>query len=242
MMSTPKRRKPNDYQSSPQTVRSLDYFFGKQSKQQEVKSSDKLDLDDSVDTVTVKVNNEEKQSTQDLTDEELARKLQGQWDQQDRLQRRQEQDNTGFSSGLTVEAKVVALDAEESSRATVEDTLLTCRENVPIAKVEEFSLQGSGKGTKATLSLQSATAQEDIVSSTVPFDESPLTFLPSRYLPELKKHWAAEGGNASYALLTRCFMLINSTQSRIRIVDTLVNFLRTIIEGDPESLLSTVGT
>lgn len=35
-------------------------------------------------------------------------------------------------------------------------------------------------------------------------------------------------------------MLVNSTQSRIKIVDTLVNLLRTIIEGDPDSLLPTV--
>jgi DNA ligase-1 len=40
--------------------------------------------------------------------------------------------------------------------------------------------------------------------------------------------------------LTRCFILINSTTSRIKIVDTLVNLLRTIIEGDPSSLLPAV--
>ena len=35
-------------------------------------------------------------------------------------------------------------------------------------------------------------------------------------------------------------MLVNSTQSRIKIVDTLVNLLRVIIEADPKSLLPTV--
>lgn len=67
-----------------------------------------------------------------------------------------------------------------------------------------------------------------------------MTFDPSRYLPDLKNCWAAHSGEASYSLLTRCFILVNSTQSRIKIVDTLVNFLRTIIEGDPESLLPAV--
>jgi DNA ligase-1 len=57
----------------------------------------------------------------------------------------------------------------------------------------------------------------------------------------LKKQWAQqEGGHITYALLTQGFILINSTQSRIKIVDTLVNLLRTIIEGDPESLLPAV--
>jgi len=67
-----------------------------------------------------------------------------------------------------------------------------------------------------------------------------LTFEPAKYIEDLQGHWAAEGGNASYALLTKCFVLVNSTQSRIKIVDTLVNLLRVIIEGDPSSLLPTV--
>ena len=91
-----------------------------------------------------------------------------------------------------------------------------------------------------TLSLQSAGSAEDNISSNIPFDESPLAFDPSKYVAELQGHWAAEGGDASYALLTRCFVLVNSTQSRIKIVDTLVNLLRVIIEGDPSSLLPTV--
>jgi DNA ligase-1 len=90
------------------------------------------------------------------------------------------------------------------------------------------------------LGLQSLTSAEDTVTLTIPFDESPLTFQPSNYVPELQMRWAREGGHASYALLTRCFVLVNSTQSRIKIVDTLVNCLRTIIEGDPDSLLPAV--
>jgi hypothetical protein len=95
-------------------------------------------------------------------------------------------------------------------------------------------------GPKNNLSLQSTGSAEDEISSKIPFDESPLTFDPQKYVPDLQKHWAAEDGNASYALLTRCFVLVNSTQSRIKIVDTLVNLLRTLIEGDPTSLLPTV--
>jgi len=96
--------------------------------------------------------------------------------------------------------------------------------------------------SKKTLTLQSVGSAEETLSSNIPFDESPLTFNPSKYVADLQVHWAAEGGDASYALLTRCFVLVNGTQSRIKIVDTLVNLLRVLIESDPGSLLPTVCT
>ncbi|KAK4077272.1 hypothetical protein Purlil1_12396 [Purpureocillium lilacinum] len=81
---------------------------------------------------------------------------------------------------------------------------------------------------------------EDTDTSSMPLDESPLIFDPSRYVTQLQEHWAADGGNASYGLLTRCFVLVNATTSRIKIVDTLDNFLRVLIEADPSSLLPAV--
>ncbi|KAL4820920.1 ATP-dependent DNA ligase [Aspergillus spinulosporus] len=96
------------------------------------------------------------------------------------------------------------------------------------------------KAKVGVLSLQSSTGTEDTISLSAPFDQSPLVFDSSRYARELKAHWSAEGGNASYALLTRAFVLANSTTSRIKIVDTLVNFLRVLIEGDPSSVLPAV--
>lgn len=95
-------------------------------------------------------------------------------------------------------------------------------------------------GGKKTLSLQSAGMDEDIITNSIPLDEPPLTFEPSKYLEQLKEHWSKDGGNASYALLTRCFVLVSGTASRIKIVDTLVNCLRLLIEGEPESLLPAV--
>lgn len=93
---------------------------------------------------------------------------------------------------------------------------------------------------KDTLSLQSSSGTEDTISLSIPFDQSPLTFDSTTYAEELRMHWAAEGGDASYAFLTRAFILVNSTTSRIKIVDTLVNFLRVLIEGDPASILPAV--
>lgn len=93
---------------------------------------------------------------------------------------------------------------------------------------------------KNTLSLQSSAGTEDTISLSVPLDQSPLTFDSAKYAEELQSHWAAEGGDASYALLTRAFVLANATTSRIRIIDTLVNLLRVLIEGDPQSVLPAV--
>ncbi|RDW86317.1 putative DNA ligase I [Aspergillus mulundensis] len=96
------------------------------------------------------------------------------------------------------------------------------------------------KAKAGVLSLQSSTGAEDTISLTVPLDENPLVFNSFRYAQELKAHWSAEGGDASYALLTRAFVLASSTTSRIAIVGILVNVLRVIIEGDPTSVLPAV--
>ncbi|KAJ5760946.1 hypothetical protein N7520_008102 [Penicillium odoratum] len=149
---------------------------------------------------------------QNLSDEALARKLQAEWDQEDN-------------------AKISANDIQpkepESSGAPSIPLIPTDTTPVTLPK-------------KNTLSLQSSSGTEDTVSLTVPFDQTPQTFDAGKYAAELRPHWASEGGDATYALLTRAFVLANSTTSRIKIVDTLVNFLRVLIEGDPDSLLPAV--
>ncbi|KAK4496973.1 hypothetical protein PRZ48_011422 [Zasmidium cellare] len=235
-MSTPsKRRKKNDYQASPQPVKSLDYFFGKQRAEKEAKPEGEAAVKD-------ESNGHHKSpevevlggSDEELTDEQLARKLQAQWDEEERQQQ---------TTGPTT--------ARQEDQASHTET--TAAGNAPEDLVDETKgneVSGSANpapsnafaamGKKNTLSLQSATAEDDIVSHEIPFDESPLTFDPQKYIPELKKQWAPEGGLATYAMLTHCFVLVNSTQSRIKIVDTLVNLIRTLIEGDPDSLLPAV--
>ena len=95
-------------------------------------------------------------------------------------------------------------------------------------------------GKKNTLSLQSATADDDSITYEIPFDQSPLIFDPELYSSDLQRQWSAEAGRATYAMLTHAFILINSTASRIKIVDTLTNTLRTILLADPTSLLPAV--
>lgn len=240
-MSTPsKRRKKNDYQSSPQTVRSLDFFFGKQKKESDLKtrgvaiSAPTDNEDETKDAPSLGLNGSA------LSDEELARKLQAEWNKQEEICEHHQDGGNGLkSAGVNSPAEGGLSKADSSSHGKEEAPSMNGggEPNSTTAGQPEGKSVQSGKNT---LSLQSVAVAEDNVTATIPFDESPLTFDPSKYLPELKKLWAAEGGDASYSLLTRCFILVNSTQSRIKIVDTLVNLLRTIIQGDPDSLLPTV--
>lgn len=238
MASPSKRRKTNNHKDSHQTVRGLDYFFGIQNPKQRIavppSDHDGVDADESTNERTIGPN-------QELNDEQLARKLQEEWDaeardhvphkSQDLLSPSQQHSKIPDDS---IRAADVPPDSNDPSQEILSSP--NCGKDGKATATQE----GVGPSTKNTLSLQSAGTAEDAISSAVPFDESPMTFDPSRYLPDLQKHWATHGGEASYGLLTRCFVLVNSTQSRIKIVDTLVNFLRTIIEGDPESLLPAV--
>jgi DNA ligase-1 len=233
MGSPAKRRKLNDSsKSSPAPSRNLDFFFGKQKQNPPSRASNHGERD-------IESPNE----GPNLTDEELARKLQAEWDQEEASE------NAARQNYASKEADgILGSSGPPDSSIGLQPTDDTYPDGKRENKDESGRLdskpekpQQEPKGNN-TLSLQSTGSAEDAITSNIPFDESSLTFEPSKYVEDLQSHWAAEGGNASYALLTRCFVLINSTQSRIKIVDTLVNALRVIIEGDPSSLLPTVRT
>ena len=240
-MSTPtKKRKTNSYKPSPKTVGSLDFFFGKKKEDQE---SNKRDYH-AANEQNKKGDSDDRpmlgQEAQGLTDEELARKLQDEWDQQDNVHDSPEAAATkDVNEGPGCDGDVKGKDSEAvgSEQGQVPTSLRSGQDDQQgKGSHGEFSYE-----KKDTLSLQSTAVAEGTVTSTVPFDESPLTFDPSKYLQDLRKQWAEIGGDASYSILIRCFVLVNSTQSRIKIVDTLVNFLRILIEGEPGSLLPAVG-
>ncbi|OJJ85596.1 putative DNA ligase I [Aspergillus glaucus CBS 516.65] len=150
---------------------------------------------------------------QTLSDEALARKLQKEWDEEE--------------SSLASTTQ----DPEPTTSTT------TTTSTPPVTLTEDPKSKAQKKNT---LSLQSSTGMEDTISLSIPLDQSPLAFDAASYAEELQSHWAAEGGDATYALLTRAFVLANATTSRIRIVDTLVNFLQVLIKGDPSSVLPAV--
>lgn len=214
MSSPAKKRKLNSDTKSKAPIRGLEYFFAKQ-KQNGSSSNTPPSQDSTVQSEPAK---------ESLTDEELARRLQAEWDAESR-------NNSGQDTPRR-EPQLSDTDATPSATGRTpvppEPQLPPLHQPVPADKA------------KNTLSLSSIAATEDQISTSIPLDESPLTFEPAKYIPELQASWSAEGGDASYALLTRCFVLVNSTQSRIKIVDTLVNCIRLLIEGDPSSLLPAV--
>ncbi|KAF2500538.1 ATP-dependent DNA ligase [Lophium mytilinum] len=232
MSSPAKRRKKNDHNGSNQPVRSLDYFFARQkevAKDGPKKPQPTIEAEDT-NLLEPTVQNERDNAV--LTDEELARKLQEEWNEEDQIQNAPQTLEVAHHARATASNLAGVKEAIDRPKAADEST--SSLDGLPKDQRDgQFS-------NKHTLGLQSASAAEDTVSANIPFDQSPFEFDPQKYIPDLSSHWASEGGNATYALLTRCFVLVNSTQSRIKIVDTLVNLLRTLIEGDPESLLPAV--
>jgi DNA ligase 1 len=212
MTSPAKKRRKNDYAPSDQPVRGLEYFFAKQ-QQQAVRTLSNAPQE--------RTPAEAESSAIELRDEELARRLQAQWNQEDGQTAAKLESETAQSTRPLESAAFIGEGQESKDESKAPEP-------------------AESKRHRNTLALQSAASEEDTVTTCIPFDESPLTFDPSNYIPDLKRHWASDGGIATYALLTRCFVLINSTSSRIKIVDTLVNLLRTLIESDPDSLLPAV--
>ncbi|KAF7720115.1 DNA ligase [Penicillium ucsense] len=216
MSSPAKKRKRNAPDTtSPQKTRSIASFFQGQAARQKKQAVPELGPESEQEPET-QPNID--QSELSLSDEALARKLQAEWDQEEQLSSADK-------------------NAHDSTAGEPASTL----DDVPDEEVAEVPTgKAQVQSQKNTLSLQSSAGTEDTVALAVPFDQSPQTFDATKYAAELRSHWAADGGDASYALLTRAFVLANATTSRIKIVDTLVNFLRVLIEGDPSSLLPAV--
>lgn len=232
-MPTPpsKRRKPNDFKSSPLTVKNLDFFFEKQRKPPSSTPCNDFPDQKASSVFHGPAQNCNSPCSQSTKDEDIARKLQLEWDEEERAK---------ATNIYTDETRVI----EDGNSDKFGGLYLGHEDATPHRspfsnnKPSSFSKIVSIK--PETLALQSSAAAEDGVFSAIPFDESLLTFNTAQYLPSLKDQWLKNGCHATYGLLTRCFVLVNNTQSRIKIVDTLVNFLRIIIEGDPESLLPAV--
>lgn len=255
-----KKQKLNGSAKKPAQSKGLEYFFNKQTQTPAPSSAipqPPADKDTAPD------------DNSDLTDEQLAQKLQAQFDEEVRseaqsvsAESKDAEANTEDGDGAAevkvdgMEDKSQSPNKECSASPTKNGATWDFMKQQESPKKHESSykkpetrpsksqpptpINPFAKKPSNTLSLQSGGAGEDTVAQTIPFDESSLTFDPQKYLQDLQKSWAEHGGSASYALLARAFVLVNGTQSRIKIVDTLVNLLRTIIEGDPSSLLSAV--
>lgn len=254
MASPAKKRKKNDHHSSTSTVGSIEHFFSKQNHGSSSKSVIPTGLATANANEQVSISQKSPVQTDTnacLTDEEIARKLQEEWNNgglsppgdskssmrnltlNAEIDARHDNDarfhhpdfvSAPKNSGENDGAMVASIPEQDGGKETISNAKPNANANAPLNP----------------LSLQSTASGEDKVTLTIPFDENPLIFQPQKYISDLKRHWAADGGEASYAVLTRCFVLVNSTTSRIKIVDTLTNCLRLLVEADPESLLPAV--
>lgn len=220
MPSPAKKRKLNSGSKTPTVpAKGLEYFFSKQKSSGPSKSEEPSSAGGTSNEV-------------ELTDEELARKLQAEWNQevaQEELEGESQVQQKDFATQACGETQI-----NKKESLNEDGDLQSDEVNKTVAPGR------SEAALKKTLTLQPTRMAEDSVTYSIPLDESPLTFDTTKYIGSLQEAWAPEGGHATYALLTRCFYLINATRSRIKIVDTLVNCLRILIEGDPSSLLPAV--
>ncbi|KAF3184992.1 hypothetical protein TWF788_004821 [Orbilia oligospora] len=232
--SPAKRRKKNDKSGSPSKGPTLDFFFG---RKQPVPSKLKLVSD--------------AEPNEGLTDEELARKLHEKWAKEDALLsgRSPKDAEIGESSQRSISAEQEAKDRELAKRLQEEEDAERSgsgKEEVVAYYPPESSKRGEQAGpskktaptppTDAKIQLENKPGWEKLIDE-LPFDTDPLSFNPDDYKTLVQ---SLPDGRLSYGLLTRAFVLINSTRSRIKIVDTLTNFLRTAIACDPSSLLPAV--
>ena len=108
----------------------------------------------------------------------------------------------------------------------------------PVPEVKETGLTSEKEAKTPNLVIynsMSTTSLEEIYA--IPLDKDPLQFNPS-IDASCATSWFP--GKTPYAFLTHSFILINSTRSRLKIVDYLVNTLRVVTHHDPESLLPLV--
>lgn len=223
-MASPTKRRKNTF-TAPQQVRNLDFFFEKQRQAAASVSqapAKKPDLGIIM---------------EGLTDEEYARKLSEEWAKEDGK-------DASRSWGVAKGSKQGVKRRRDHSPAflisTVESAVDDIGEGRPPETTPDQNIQTTSTASqtpkKTAISLE-PTVEWDTLIEEIPFDKDPLSFDPDKYRGIVDK-WPAR--KAPYALLTRAFVLVNSTRSRIKIVDTLVNLIRTLIRLDPESLLAAV--
>ncbi|TGZ79606.1 ATP-dependent DNA ligase [Ascodesmis nigricans] len=210
-------KKPKKAPAKPAQTRTLHYFFAKQAapKSPAATSSAPSSTNDGT-------------AAHGLTDEEYARKLAKEWAKED-------------NSAPGAQPNSVRLKRKRSSSVSSESS--KTHQTEPSTPVPDISTDLTPAQVE-TNELPKPTevspkADEEIrhIIDDLPFDSDPFNFNPDSYT-DLIKNWPNR--RATYALLTRAFMLVDGTRSRIKIVDTLVNFIRTLIRLDPESLLPAV--
>ncbi|GAA5998682.1 uncharacterized protein JCM10292_007156 [Rhodotorula paludigena] len=104
----------------------------------------------------------------------------------------------------------------------------------PTKNISIFDTTAAGASTSASASASSSSASQPLPPSK-PLDTPLFSFLPSSDV-----HFAAPAARLPFAFLTDALVRIGSTRSRLEIQLVLTNLLRTVIEKDPDSLVSVI--
>jgi len=196
--------------------RGIDFFFKKQLQRTKAPKTE----DNGVDGNRLFARDEEdelrRRRQQEEEDEELARQLQD-------IEDNYEAADAESAKGLSAEDAVPERDEANGTPNASATTAKPPRED----KIRFTNLELSSANSASTL--------EDIYA--IPLDKEPLQFNPVTDASTAST-WST--GRTPYAFLTHAFILINSTRSRLKIVDCLVNTLRVVTYHDPTSLLPLV--
>jgi DNA ligase 1 len=177
---------------------------------------------------------------QEEEDERLARELQS-------LEGQQQVDDEEFARRLAkdyevADARVDGIKEESEIQDPEEDLYgdTPMKKPPPDIKTEDAPTYANSSKPipqiKLTLNDSSSTTSLEEIYA-IPLDKDPLEFNPA-IDARCASTWSSQ--NTPYSFLTHAFIFINSTRSRLKIVDYLVNALRVVTHHDPTSLLPLV--
>ncbi|KAK9371017.1 hypothetical protein V1509DRAFT_615506 [Lipomyces kononenkoae] len=216
---TPKRnrsRKEAVSPSSPRSKRTLDFYFSNRSLN-----------DASVDSTgdVLKLSQSTSGNGNEKADEEMARKLQAQFDTEYQLLT----ESSISSKGLEEHSEYSTTLDNTEIYSTETDTLKILGSDISAVDADDNEHQPPPTTKVAT----KATAFGSI--ATIDFTVNSSEFDPNTYFAALKSFVPAP-----YFLLTHLFTQVDATRSRIKIVNGLTNFTRVLVLMDKSALASAV--
>ncbi|KAA8897075.1 hypothetical protein FN846DRAFT_783453 [Sphaerosporella brunnea] len=225
-MGSPAKKRKKNPPGAPYKGKTLDHFFGKKATQKEATAA-------AVPTLAIKA--DARADGHGLTDEEYARKLAKEWGEEDQILGAEPENSMAGSKRRRSDSVDIESVAAESN-AQYTKISGTPEQKIEVLEASSSTVPVSPSKKQMEISVQ---AEDEILKTieALPLDKDPMAFNPGDYR-NLGENWPA--GKATYGLLTRAFILVDGTRSRITIVDTLVNLLRIMIELDPASLLPAV--
>ncbi|KAK9483242.1 hypothetical protein V1527DRAFT_445857 [Lipomyces starkeyi] len=203
--------------SSPGSKRTLDFFFANRS------------LNNS--PVDRKLSQQKAENGNEIADEELARKLQAQFDaeyhelDQNHTARQLVQDLVQDPEHTTIFDNTGVSNSEA-------DTLKVSESDISVAETVDCGVRPPSPTKEVALNPTAAIYGS---IATIDFTVSPPEFDPIEHLTALKRLIPAP-----YLLLTHLFTQVDATRSRIKIINGLTNFIRLLILLEKSAITSAV--